>query len=56
MEQRAYNTALYCRLSCDDELFGGGSGISTQELRQHRINGKVSVWQRSANIFRGVLP
>lgn len=37
MKQQIYNTALYCRLSRDDELSGESSSISTQRqmLRQY---------------------
>ncbi len=32
MKQQQYNTALYMRLSRDDELEGESASISTQEL------------------------
>ena len=32
MKQQIYNTALYLRLSRDDELQGESSSITTQEL------------------------
>lgn len=49
MKQQIYNTALYLRLSRDDELQGESSSITTQRSRlrlyakEHHLNVIVSI-------------